>query len=381
MAKPKTQPAPATRPDPDEEELAAQPTQTIEELGESEELDELLSELGGAAAEAKAIVYSVEPNKEREECMRCPLSVFSVEELRAQFGPGNYQVWVYFDRKLKQRINYRLKAPRVLPTSIQRTDASSSSPQGSDLDRMLTILDERQRRSMEPLLEMSKALVGALAGRPQGSSVDTLDQAIKLAGLLSTKGGGAKEAVDLLLQGMKLGQGREGGGSIWAGAVEKAIDKLSPLVDAITPAAAAAVGARAPAPANGATAPALEAPAPVPGENPMLQLLAWLQTRVREFIPLARAGKSPELYAEVILDQVPAGVTPQQLYQALKKEGAIDSLFSMLPSELRLQAVPLRPWFMALREELLEYFDADGNLTERAPEVEAPPNKGSDVVM
>src|SRR5689334_18349827 len=55
-----------------------------------DEVEQLIEQLGASASGARIIVHRITANADPEECIDCPLSVFSKELLRTQFGAGRY---------------------------------------------------------------------------------------------------------------------------------------------------------------------------------------------------------------------------------------------------------------------------------------------------
>src|SRR6478736_1178586 len=72
--------------DDDAQELETPPAAKVS----GDEVEQLIEQLGASASAARIIVHRIEANADPEECIDCPLSVFSKEQLRAQYGPGRY---------------------------------------------------------------------------------------------------------------------------------------------------------------------------------------------------------------------------------------------------------------------------------------------------
>ena len=115
MAKKKSAPVrvrlPAARPrdddDEDEEDLeaalAAAPGLPLPSSS-GDEVEEMLEQLGAQASSARIIVHRITSNQDPEECIDCPLSTFSKDRLREQFGAGVYSCEVRHKGTIRRRI-------------------------------------------------------------------------------------------------------------------------------------------------------------------------------------------------------------------------------------------------------------------------------------
>lgn len=80
----------------------------------------------------------------------------------------------------------------------------------------------------------------------------------------------------------------------------------------------------------------------------MLEQLAWLRATVDQLVLQAAKGGSPRLYAEVTLDNLPAGVTSELLLQFI---GAEDWWSKLQGLDARVK--PYEQWFVAYRSCVL----------------------------
>ncbi|HVA16676.1 MAG TPA: hypothetical protein VMV59_03075, partial [Candidatus Dormibacteraeota bacterium] len=135
------------------------------------------------------------------------------------------------------------------------------------------------------------------------------------------------------------------------GVASKGIDMLKPLIEREAqnprPAQVGQVTPRLAAPAPGAAAPS-------PETDPMLRQLNWLRVQTNALVIQASRGKSPALYAEVLLDNLPDFISEQEFYERLKSPDAIAQL-----AQLNGDVAKYAPWFEELRKEILAQFSED----------------------
>lgn len=292
--------------------------------------------------------------KGREECTTYAVGSISIDQLREEWGPGRYYARLRGPTGLLKRHHvFTLAAPRAAIAP-----ASSSSDQLSGFLRELdTRLAAMARPAERPpgldaaqLLDIAGKLADRMAPPPQQRS--ELDTFLKYFEIFDKLRGADGDATNTL--------------------IKEGFTTARPLLEALT----TRLGG---APANGAAPEGNGTKQPEPRraalENPpMLELVNWLQHQVRYLIPKARAGSSASLYAELMLDNLPAGVTADMVLSALQQQGALDKLFNVLPNDDRIAAQTVRPWFEELRTELVGFLVA---LKNPAPD-DTPDDKGGE---
>lgn len=291
-----------------------------------------------------------------ETCTSYPAGVgaLTADGIRDDWGPGTYLAQLRAapgagrsGAVRKTRI-FHVAAPRVSGTPNQ-----AAAVPGGDLVAVLRQLAEQQQRSFEHLAQL-------LSARPPAASVDPaamLDLAMRMADRMTPprdKDGGFDTVAKWFDLADRFRSGEKGVYDL----VSKGIDTLAPLVDVTVE----RLGGQAPARGNGAEA----APAAAAAGNgqrkpveapPMLQLANYLQRQVRYLTGKAAQKSSAQLYAEVVLDNMPEGVTEEQILGALKTPGALDRVFSMLSNDDRVAAQAQRAWFEELVREMIDFLE------------------------
>src|SRR6187549_3212749 len=74
----------------EEEDLEEELPAAAAPASSGDEVEQILEQLGAQASAARIIVHRIAANQDPEECIDCPLSTFSKDQLRAQFDAGVY---------------------------------------------------------------------------------------------------------------------------------------------------------------------------------------------------------------------------------------------------------------------------------------------------
>jgi hypothetical protein len=271
-----------------------------------DELEEILARLGPSGSAARIIVHRLASNRDPEECIDCPLPLFSKEQLRADYGPGHYQVEVREGGKIRRRWEWRFarpleeRAPAVAPDRASRE---------RELEQLLAAERERaQQRAHELMLALVQREGGA-RGPSLGELLGTLTQAKELLGA-GGAGSSPREALGMVKDVLELTQELGGGAgereTTAADVVRVGLDRLPQLTELLR--AAAAVPAAPPASATNnpkALAPPARssAPATTKGADPMLATLTQL---VPMILKLQSSGMTPVAAAELITPRLEA---------------------------------------------------------------------------
>ena len=90
-----------------------------------------------------------------------------------------------------------------------------------------------------------------------------------------------------------------------------------------------------------------------------IKKLQWLRAQLQALVYQARRGRDPELYAAVLIDNLPEYVTEEELHERVKAPDAVDQLALLNPD-----VTTLRPWFDEFREACLAILEDDGEEDE-----------------
>jgi hypothetical protein len=181
------------------------------------------------------------------------------------------------------------------------------------------------------------------------------------------KGGSEEGAVNMLLKGLELGKELGGGDASMLDVAREGLHALGPLLEQDR-ATKAAQHAQQPAllapPSPGAAtaaAPTAAAAQPQQGDSVgLVQQINWLRVQLKALVLQASRDKDPELYAEVLLDNLPDFITPEEIKARLSDPGAVEQLAQL---DARVRQYP--KWFEEFRAALVAL------LTDE-PEEDAP---------
>lgn len=212
-------------------------------------------------------------------------------------------------------------------------------------------------------------MIVGLMNRPQPEGPKLTD-ILALINASKDNNAGKSDPTEVLLKGLQLGRELAGGGGE-TGMLDVAktgLEALMPLIQQ----------GRQPQPANAPAAPAVrrlpapDAPALVrppatsaqpgagtqPGEGEevkALQQLKWITAQLNILVNHAAREKNPELYAEVMLDNLPTFITLEDIAQHIGADDALDKLASI---DSRVQQ--FRPWFEEFRKAVQAFLSDDG---------------------
>lgn len=360
--------------DGDEGELLPQSVMVEPELDPDLDVIEELKALAGDDG-VKWIVHkiSTRPGDKGGWCAEYQTGELSLSGIRDTFGGGRYKIQgrrISGGQIITQRTLDIVETPKP-------PGANGGSP-GIDVAALAAALKPGDNAMLPLLLKMMDsntqqmtALFGSLNRGSDNKQPSAMELVALVKALQPEKRNEEEGAVSLLLKGLELGREMGGGGSTdWMDLAKSGLGLVKPLVEAqarnsalsapvAAPAAAALTGpnpAAMPAPAPAAS------PAPPTGVDPMLQQLNWLRAQLNTLVFQAakhNAGKGgdPELYADIVLDNLPVYIDPEQLYARLAADDALDQLVSV---DGRVDQY--RPWFAAFRQAILDSFapETDG---------------------
>jgi hypothetical protein len=298
---------------------------------------------------------SGKPGEASGYCATYDAGDLSLDAIREQFGGGKYRIRVvdqggkYIGNATVEIVGLPKPAAPVTPAAAPVHDLGGiaeiiaamrpPAPDAAAGDRVTTML--------LAMMENQGKMFQAMMSRDKGPSIT------EILALVQNKGGGDKSQVELLLEGLKLGRelGGDGGGSE-LDVANKGLDVLGQLIaqKQTEQAPAVPMAPRAlPAPATAAT-PA----APAGGQDMgLIQKLNWLRAQATALVGQAKRQKNPELYAEVMLDNLPPFITAEEILQRLQAPDAVAQL-----AQLNAEVSQYAEWFEDFRQSVIELLTA-----------------------
>jgi len=316
-----------------------------------------------------------------------PAADFSPGLVARKFGGGDYRVYIRFKRDGRPSVERRDFGvdPAVKPEPEPPPAAGLPAPApagGPTLDRAMWELLDLQVKALTSLLtsvprespvELFKAAVDLVKSNqvPAAPARDPIELAAKLLDLTQGRREASgsladvlKELPDVLETARELAGGGEGGEGLGqalvaiAHAVEKLADKEADrrvMVPAARPVAIVPMPAGAVAAAqNPVTAAPGPAPAAVEGSSPVRPpWLVFLEPLLPALLRAAAQDSDVELYAELVLDQLPEAADPY-LNQLMAHPDYPSNLLRELPTETASAHQWLHRLLLAIRDELRE---------------------------
>lgn len=339
---------------------------------------DVIEELKALAGDdgVKWIVHkiSTKPGERGGWCAEYQTGELSLSGLRDTFGGGRYKIQgrgISGGRIIAQRTLDVIDTPKP-------PGANGGANGGIDVAALAAALKPGDNAMLPLLLKMMEsntqqmtALFNGLNRQSDNKQPSAMELVALIKALQPEKRDGEESAVALLLKGLDLGREMGGGGTDWMDLAKSGLGLVKPLVEAQ---ARAAPALPAPVAPPAVTPPALAPPAqsaqpaPTNGVDPMLQQLGWLKAQLNNLVIQAAKhnagrGGDPELYADIVLDNLPPYIDPEQLYARLAAE---DALAQLVQVDARVNQY--LPWFAAFRQAILDSF---------APEEGGVPDEGN----
>lgn len=340
------------------EEEPQQDAEYIEVIDGEEDEDQQLDALEGmisefqGAADAVVNVYRQGEGKNMSFLFRTNPGEMSggeiMEKCRDRFGTGDYRVHI--------RKGPRLVANKPFSVEAEKEDEIEPAKNGG-LDTMafITMLQESNKQTMAMFTEAMKAFAGSQNNAPMFDPVAaqaSLMQQLASLKQMSEPKDQSKDAVAMLIQGLTLAKelGPKDGETNSSDILLEGIKQFAPALTN------AAQQMQTRTPGNAALPPPgdPQANADADREREMGIRNMMLRQQLGFLVQNAANGKNPELYAELLLDQMGEKVVLEFVGQpdALEKLVAINA-----------DVATYSQWFEALRRSILE-LTADTGETE-----------------
>jgi hypothetical protein len=325
------------------------------EVEQIDAIEYLLSLGGDDGTRYRVDKLSTKPGERTAFCNNYSRESLSLDAIRETFGGGTYRITAY-----GQGSRYA-GSKTVTIADLPKPPQSPGGVAGLDLAAFARELranpSDGTQTVMPMMLEMMRQnaeLLRAIITRPE-PKVPPAPTTLEILQLVKEMNSAAPKstegsAVELLLKGIELGKeftGVGGEDSI-LGLGGKAIDMLKPLIE--KQAVAAPTRVQPERIALPQSSPAVPVQSPTQEVDPMLRQLNWLRTQTAALCQKAAQGKDPELYAEVLLDNLPVFITPDEIYRRLSEPNAVDQLAQLNPTVLNHRA-----WFESFRASILEF--------------------------
>jgi hypothetical protein len=345
--------------------------ETGADLGE--QFDDPLAELLGLGDDIRWTVFKIsgKPGEKGGYCDTYTGAALSLEVLRETWGGGRYRIQGNRqDGTWAKQKTVEILAP-LKPAATTQPTPLASQPL-SELAQLISAVRPQQDSSgsdkvlqaLTAMIDSQGKLLAGLLSRPAPEGPKLLDiLALIKAGREEEKG------IDVLLKGIALGKDLGGGGSdnpelALAGQGLAVIREIIAKKDA-QPAGdkpAPALPKPAPTPAATATAPTNGATAPPAEDQAMLEKINWLRAQTATLVFQAQRGRDPELYAAVMLDNLPDYISDEEIQQRMAAPDAVAQLAAIDP-----RVAQLAPWFEEFRQAVLAMLAEEPEPAAKAP--------------
>lgn len=328
--------------------------------------DDALAELRGlgAGGDHKYTVYRVssEAGKKPGYCQTYTVGDLSLDSIRDSYGGGKYKI-----RVTDAQGRYKAQTTvDIVDAPKQSGGAAPAVAAGSDLSGIAEILAATRPMAASGGTDFSAVLVAmmdsqakmfqAIMSRPvdKGPSITDI-----LAMMNAGKDTNKTDPVALLLQGLELGKNLGGGET---GLLDVAKDALGVLPSLIEhnktnprPAQLPHIGPTPPVqPIPNATGESTIQPLQETAQVKLIQQYNWVKAQLGHLVVQAARGKSPALYAEVMLDNLPPYISVEDIKARMGDENAVAQL-----AQIDERVAQHAAWFEEFCDEVQELLEPE----------------------
>lgn len=280
---------------------------------------------------------------------------FSFDRVMQDWGGGRYIATAFKNQikmgqvqfEIDESIPKRTPIKEVPPSQPQAAVAVHGAPQE---DPRIAALE----RSIQSQNDLMKTLITAMVAKQGNGSESALEMGLKIAEMINQRTPTAEkpsfaDLKDIFLAGIEAKQAAEGGGEEGYAPVLKAF--AGPIAKVLD----SAMGADRRRMMAGSMPVQPTAPAPQPAPAALPPGQAWmvhLQPHLNTLLGWAKAGKDPELYAEVILDNIEPGAQ-MEIGQAAQDPEFVSKTLAALP-----MFIPYSAWATAVLTNMKELLTA-----------------------
>lgn len=261
-----------------------------------------------------------------------------MEKLRDSYGSGDYRVHVREGHRIVGNKGFSVEAAAVAEVAAVKDNSS-------DMMAMMMAQMNNQQALMITAIE-------AFGNRTPPATPDPAAQQLAMVQILATlkeiatpaTPQNADDGVERLIQGITLAQklGKGDGETNTSDILMEGLRQFAPAIAQATTQGLAAQGVPG-APGAPQLAPPPQGE-PTPEQAAMFQQ-TLLRTQLKFLVKNAQEGRNPELYAELLLDQV----GEEKLLEFIGAPDAMDKLIALVP-----EVETVRPWFERMRVVILE---------------------------
>lgn len=270
------------------------------------QMNEIFAEFGGDPDEVEfsiRVYRAMTGRGELEYCFGClPSELPIMERIRENFGAGKYEVRVYRNKKIFRRRTLNIAMPKKPVKQMEDLSRANDTKdlvaglmemQKSQFEQLQTIMAGQNRQPSQ--FEMMQSMLTLMA---------SMKEAMGFNGPVSVQDPmkNFREGIDFAKDIMEMGgSGRD----------KDSTDVLLKAIDTFAP--ALIEGAKQDTSLNPPVSqPLKQNPTRPPNltteKKSMFEIV--IQSQVKRLVGLASQGKDPELYAEVLLDQIPEQYIP-----------------------------------------------------------------------
>ena len=274
-----------------------------------------------------------------------------MEKCRDEYGGGDFRMHVRDNAGLVRNVGFSVEAPKEKP--------EPEKPDGLGIAEILAIMQTSNDRMMtmftSTMATFAEAFKGGQNQQPQFNPIDAqrsiIESVAALKGLTEDKRP-PKDPIDMLVQGVTLAKEIAGkdGETNSSDILLEAIKQFAPTITTAATRGGVPGSPQIPAGPSAPVDPQAEADAQREVQLNMRNMV--IKGQVDFLVNCAKANKDPELYAELLLDQV----GPDMAVNFVNQPDAMDKLVA-----INAEVLQYRIWFEELKRHILEMTTEDSD--------------------
>jgi len=351
---------------------------------EDQMLSSLLADLGSDASSG-VTVYQVQPpgGKPYDKpayMFKTTPDAFNLDELRDEYGGGKFRLYISKNGKLYKNISVNVAPPKNYGKNYEEPKKDNTETMSNMFMQFMEKQDQKNNEMMQMMFQMITALAGNRNNNNEFGPKDMMQIMVQMKEFLGgnpQQGQSTKEQMEMLFKGIELAKDMGGGDDsavsliketmrTFGGPLAKAVDQYNETqkkqIDRInhqTQMAPAPVRQHIPTQQGNINQ------TEKTGNEEMNVLKMAIKPNIKMLLAQAKSQKDPQLYAEVLVDQIPDAFFDQFVSYVMD-----DNLVNNLV-EIEQEVANYKSWFESLHTEIkgvLEDIAGAVDTTDKAAE-------------
>lgn len=287
-----------------------------------------------------------------------------MDRIRDEYGGGKYEASLYKNGRLFRKFHWSIASPR---TNYIPPNKNNTLDMASVMNAMLAQQKEQFNQFKELMLQVARPAQTSTFN-PMDMMTGLMAAMVQMKAFLSppsnNSGDGAEKYISALTKGIELAKDLGGGGDKETNLLDVIRDLVkSPVFEKVIESSSSVVASVPQIPVNQPIKIPQSENINQPGNVNDMNFIEkkFIEPQLNNLVKLAKSGKNPELYAEVLLDNLPPQINEEIINKYLTNENIIEDLSKINP-EVKNHS----EWFLAFKDAIKELISSENQepLTE-----------------